>query len=91
MVYSHVQFRLRMNEIFKSKDCLIQSQNGTKGSLKHLVPHWPWDGSSLGSPTVATVGLPTDATAGSKGCILSLGSNLLVPPGALYIALQILN
>ena len=32
VVYSHVQFRLRMNEIFKSKDCLIQSQNGTKGS-----------------------------------------------------------
>ena len=32
VVYSHVQFWLRMNEIFKSKDCLIQSQNGTKGS-----------------------------------------------------------
>ena len=32
VVYSHVQFRLRMNEIFKSKDCLIQSQNETKGS-----------------------------------------------------------
>ena len=32
VVYSHVQFRLRMNEIFKSKDCLIQIQNGTKGS-----------------------------------------------------------
>ena len=30
VVYSHVQFRLRMNEIFKSKDCLIQSQKGLK-------------------------------------------------------------
>jgi len=32
VVYSHVQFRLRMNEIFQSKVCLIQSQKETKDS-----------------------------------------------------------
>ena len=31
----------------------------------------------------ASVGLPTDATAGSKGCNLSLGSDPLAPPRAL--------
>ena len=88
VVYSHVQFRLRMNEIFKSKDCLIQSLNGTKllecQQLRLLDCQQLWLlGASVGQPTVVTVG--------SKGCNLSLGSNLLAPPGALYKELPSLN
>ena len=39
----------------------------------------------------ASVGQPTVVIVGSKGCNLSLGSNLLAPPGALYKALPSLN
>jgi len=42
VVYSHVQFRFWVNEIFKSEVSLIQLLKGTKISQKTLAPHWTW-------------------------------------------------
>ena len=40
VVYSHIQFCFRMNDIFKLKVSLIKKLKETKRLLKHLVSHW---------------------------------------------------
>ena len=42
VVYSHVQFYFRMNNIFKSEVGRKQELNGTKKNKNFLVQHWKW-------------------------------------------------